>query len=353
MKAISAHTRRARCAALFVVVLIAKAPTSLLVAVVIPILVLMMLFIHRQYRSSASKLAVREDGVLPAPRREERVIVPVPGINRAVVHAVNVGRSIAPDVRAVLVSDEPEESAAIRQRWERQMPDVPLVVVESPYRALVGPLIAYLDVLDAAWPPEKEAPITFVVIPEYVARSWWERLLYNQSAKRLRTALIGRPQTVVVAVPYRRDDGEEVVERLGIDVSQDPPLEAVVEAQRERSKTLKEMALASRFFFEAPEAYDDKAARKHLGPESRPLLELALATLEALVNWTAPAIHEAIQALAEKTGSGLGKIAQPLRVAVSGGSVSPPIDLTLAILGREATLTRVTRAIGYTGRGSD
>ena len=143
------------------------------------------------------------------------------------------------------------------------------------------------------------------------------------------------------------------LERLGIDVSQDPPLEAVVEAQRERSKTLKEMALASRFFFEAPEAYDDKAARKHLGPESRPLLELALATLEALVNWTAPAIHEAIQALAEKTGSGLGKIAQPLRVAVSGGSVSPPIDQTLAILGREATLTRVTRAIGYTGRGSD
>lgn len=88
------------------------------------------------------------------------------------------------------------------------MPDVPLVVVESPYRALVGPLIAYLDVLDSAWPPEKEAPITFVVIPEYVARSWWERLLYNQSAKRLRSALLGRPHTVVVAVPYRRDDEE-------------------------------------------------------------------------------------------------------------------------------------------------
>jgi hypothetical protein len=192
-----------------VVVTVAKAPASLLVAIVIPILVVMMLFINHQYRASREKLAVREDGVLPAPHREERVIVPVPGLNRAVVHAVNVGRSIAPDVRAVLVSDEPEESAALRQRWERQMPDVPLVVVESPYRALVGPLIAYLDVLDAAWPPEKEAPMTFVVIPEYVARSWWERLLYNQSAKRLRTALIGRPQTVVVAVPYRRDDGEE------------------------------------------------------------------------------------------------------------------------------------------------
>jgi glutamyl-tRNA synthetase len=143
------------------------------------------------------------------------------------------------------------------------------------------------------------------------------------------------------------------LERLGVDVSTGPPLEAVVEAQRERSKTLKEMALASRFFFEAPIAYEDKAARKHLSPESRPLLELALATLEALANWTAPAIHEAIQALADKTGSGLGKIAQPLRVAVSGGSVSPPIDRTLAILGREATLARVIRAIGSAGRGSD
>jgi hypothetical protein len=86
------------------------------------------------------------------------------------------------------------------------LPGVPLVVVESPYRALVGPLLAYLDVLDSAWPPGKEAPITFVVIPEYVARRWWERILYNQAAKRLRTVLLGRPHTVVVNVPYRRED---------------------------------------------------------------------------------------------------------------------------------------------------
>ena len=71
----------------------------------------------------------------------------------------------------------------MRERWERQVPDVPLVIVESPYRALVGPLLAYLDVLDRAWPPDKQEPITFVVIPEYVARSWWERILYNQSAE--------------------------------------------------------------------------------------------------------------------------------------------------------------------------
>jgi amino acid transporter len=190
----------------FIVVLVAKAPESLLVAIIIPLLVVTMLFIHRQYAASARELAVKPEGVVPAPHRDERVIIPVPGINRAVVQAVNVGRSIAGDVRAVLISDDPEEAAQIRDRWERQLPDVDLVIVESPYRALVGPLLAYLDVLDRSRPADKEAPITFVVVPEYVARSWWERILYNQSAKRLRQALLGRPHTVVVNVPYRRED---------------------------------------------------------------------------------------------------------------------------------------------------
>ena len=205
-----------------VVVTTAKAPTSLLVAVVIPILVAMMLFIHQQYRRSAEALALRPEFVASEPRREERVIVPVPGINRAVVQAVNVGRSIADDVRAVLISDDPEEAQAVRAMWARQIPTVSLVVVESPYRALVGPLLAYLDVVDRSWPPDKPAPITFVVIPEYVARHWWERILYNQSARRLRSVLLGRPHTVVVDVPYRRDDRG----RFSIGEADDEPLGA-------------------------------------------------------------------------------------------------------------------------------
>jgi amino acid transporter len=199
-----------------VVVMIAKAPTSLLVVVVIPVLVGLMLFIHRQYQASSRELAVRPDALIRGPHREERVIVPVPGINRAVVQAVNVGRSIDANVQAVLISDEPEQAMEVRARWERQLPDVPLVIVESPYRALVAPMLSYLDVLDRAWPADKEAPITFVVIPEYVARSWWERILYNQSAKRLRTALLGRPHTVVVNVPYRREATDTVPHPPGL-----------------------------------------------------------------------------------------------------------------------------------------
>jgi len=196
-----------------VVVMIAKAPTSLLVVIVIPILIGIMLFINRQYRASSKELAVRQDAVIRGPHREQRVVVPVPGINRAVVQAVNVGLSIDPNIQAVLISDDPTDAAAIRMRWEQQLPEVPLVIVESPYRALVAPLLSYLDVLDRGWPADKDAPITFVVIPEYVARSWWERILYNQSAKRLRAALLGRPHTVVVNVPYRREEPAESLDQ--------------------------------------------------------------------------------------------------------------------------------------------
>jgi amino acid transporter len=176
------------------------------VLILIPLLIGLMLFVRSQYQSTAAQIAVRPDIRLPGGHRDERVVVPVAGINRAVVQAINVAHSIAPDVIAVLIGDNPEEGVAMRKRWEYQLPDVPLVFVESPYRALVGPLLSYLDVLDSAWPSDKDAPVTFVVIPEFVARHWWERLLYNQSANRLRRALLGRPHTVVVNVPYRREE---------------------------------------------------------------------------------------------------------------------------------------------------
>lgn len=187
-----------------VVVTVAKAPASLLVLVLIPILVGMMAFIRHQYDAQERELHVRPDLVVEGPLREQRVVVPVNGINRAVVQAVNFGRTLASDVRAVFVTEDHEQGEVLRERWDRQLPGIPLVIVESPYRALVGPVTAYLDVLDLAWPPDRPTPVTIVILPEYVARHWWDRILYNQSAKRLRAALLGREHTVIANVPYRR-----------------------------------------------------------------------------------------------------------------------------------------------------
>jgi hypothetical protein len=175
------------------------------VILLIPILVSMMLFIRRAYDAQAVELHVREDAVIDAPHREQRVVVPVNGINRAVVQAIKFGRTMSEDVRAVFVTEDPEAGETLRARWERQIPGVPLVIVESPFRAVISPVIAYLDVLDQAWPPDKPAPITIVVLPEYVARHWWERMLYNQVARRLKAALIGREHTVIADVPFRRE----------------------------------------------------------------------------------------------------------------------------------------------------
>jgi len=176
-----------------------------LVVMLIPILVAMMLFIRREYDDQETELHVRDDLILQGPHREQRVVVPVNGINRAVFQAVNFGRTMSADIRAVYVTDDPDEAEVLRDRWERQVPGVPLVIVESPYRAVVSPFIAYLDVLDQAWPPDKEDPITIVVLPEYVPRHWWDRLLYNQTAKRLKSAILGREHTVIADVPFRRE----------------------------------------------------------------------------------------------------------------------------------------------------
>jgi glutamyl-tRNA synthetase len=137
--------------------------------------------------------------------------------------------------------------------------------------------------------------------------------------------------------------------QLEVDTAGGPDLEAVAAAQKERAKTLKDMATSSVFFFREPAWYEEKAAKKNLTPESKPHLERAHEALAGLSDWSAGSIHALMQALAEQAGVGLGKIAQPIRVAVSGGSVSPPIDQTLAILGPEQVLKRLERAIAFIG----
>ena len=131
---------------------------------------------------------------------------------------------------------------------------------------------------------------------------------------------------------------------LGVDPGASD-LAAIADAQKERAKTLKEMAASSRFFFVAPQAYEEKAAKKNLNADTAPLLAAAIEALAAQADWSAAALHAQLEALATARGLSLGKIAQPLRVAVSGSGVSPPIDATLAILGRAETLARLSRGL--------
>jgi glutamyl-tRNA synthetase len=135
---------------------------------------------------------------------------------------------------------------------------------------------------------------------------------------------------------------------LGLDSADQQLLEGVIVAQRERVKTLKEMAQNSRFFFVERIEIDPKAAAKHLSTEGRATLAKVRERLAAVSEWNARAVHAAVNELASELQSGLGKIAQPVRVAVTGTAISPPIDETLALLGRERTLARLDAVLGST-----
>jgi glutamyl-tRNA synthetase len=135
--------------------------------------------------------------------------------------------------------------------------------------------------------------------------------------------------------------------QLGIDPSQGPELTKVVALQQERAKTLVEMAQNSFYFYNDVSEYDEKAAKKNLTDESAMILEDMHQRLSSLSAWEAEPIHEQIKACAEARALGMGKIAQPIRVAITGNTVSPPLDLTLELLGSERTLAAISRAIAW------
>src|SRR5690606_15243558 len=136
----------------------------------------------------------------------------------------------------------------------------------------------------------------------------------------------------------------EQLAMLGVENADEGLCGGVVEAQRERAKTLKEMAASSLFFFREP-VMDEKAAAKHLTVESKPLLGEMGRAFSAVEDWSAPALHTLLQEFAAMRSLGLGKVAQPLRVALTGGTVSPPIDTTLALLGKERVMARLEAAL--------
>ncbi len=133
----------------------------------------------------------------------------------------------------------------------------------------------------------------------------------------------------------------------GIDPTDGPDLVELVKVQKERCKTLVEMATISRYFYKDFDEYDEKAAKKNFKPESADVLQQLHDQFSGLDNWQGEALHQIVVNLAETLGLNLGKVAQPLRVAVCGTAVSPPIDMTLALLGREKTLARLVRAVDF------
>jgi glutamyl-tRNA synthetase len=139
------------------------------------------------------------------------------------------------------------------------------------------------------------------------------------------------------------------LEQDDIRAADDKQLEAIVLSQRERAKTVREMAVNSGFFFQPPTSYDEKAVRKHVTTDVLVVLAEAADDLNQLQDWSAQAIHDVISALAAAKGIALGKLAQPIRLAICGGTVSPPIDATLAILGKAESLSRLAAALSHWG----
>ena len=171
-----------------------------MIIIVVPILVLLMLFIKHEYAMEEVGLEVQPDVVFGPPHRRQRVVVAAQAMSRAVVQAVKVGETMGEEVQLVHVTLDPAEGERFRERVDRQLPGTKVVLVESPYRALVRPFVRYLEV------SQREDPdrLTIVLLPEHLPRHWWDRILYNQNVHRIRAALVGRKDFVVLDTPYRR-----------------------------------------------------------------------------------------------------------------------------------------------------
>ena len=169
-----------------------------MVIIAIPLLVLLMLGIRAHYRAVDG--ALRLDRIPPGGRSATKpmVIVPIARLDEPARAAIAFANSISPDATAVHVTNDNDGADELRRAWPEWSGGAELVVIESPYRALVGPLLAYLDVLQRHDPSR---PV-LVVLSEFVPRHWWENLLHNQTALRLKLRLFMRSNTIVADVPY-------------------------------------------------------------------------------------------------------------------------------------------------------
>ncbi len=166
---------------------------------VILLLIPVHVFAFRQSKRHYAEVAaqLRLDNGVAEPGLRNVVVVPVSGVHRAVVQALDYARTLSSDVRAVFVQLDPARPAPV-QEWDRWSGGVPLIVLDSPYRSLMEPLLEYLEQLHHSNP---DAYLT-VVLPEFVPARWWHHLFHNQSALLIKGALLFEPRTIVTSVPF-------------------------------------------------------------------------------------------------------------------------------------------------------
>jgi hypothetical protein len=169
------------------------------VLIVIPALVVAFYAIHRHYRTLAAQLSLENFGP-PARVDRHRVILAVSGVHRGTVAGLHYARALSEDVTAVFVSMSPEASAEIQKKWGLWGAGVRLVILSSPYRLLLEPLLSYVRELARRRQPNE---VMTVVVPQFVPRRRWHNLLHAQTAMMLRLALLFEPGIVITSVPYQ------------------------------------------------------------------------------------------------------------------------------------------------------
>jgi hypothetical protein len=181
---------------LIIVAITKTAEGAWLIIVMIPALVALFTITRRHYDHVASELTLQD--FEPEPIGRHVVLVPIGGIQRAVVKALRYARSLAADVRAVYVELDPTSASALRGQWGRWGQGVELVVLESPYRSLMEPLLDYIEQIQR----EDRSTYVTVILPEFVPRRLWQHLLHNQHALLIKGALLFKPNVVVTSVPF-------------------------------------------------------------------------------------------------------------------------------------------------------